>query len=136
MSPEALANAIRKFYGDNADDILKAYAATTTDEVYEAAAHLAAAAAIDPAAADLATRAATTLAEVRDLVTEVRAYREHTWADPDRLATQLADMRANVLLMGMGGIAAFYPTKVPFHYASPDLPPGTDLFGEVLSRLP
>ncbi|MFL6449350.1 MAG: hypothetical protein ACJ746_16960 [Bryobacteraceae bacterium] len=55
--------------------------------------------------------------------------------DPDRLATQLADMRANVLLMGMGGIAAFYPTKVPFHYASPDLPPGTDLFGDVLNKL-
>src|SRR3954469_8537883 len=55
--------------------------------------------------------------------------------DPDRLATQLADMRANVLLMGMGGIAAFYPTQVPFHYASPDLPSGTDLFGNVLNRL-
>lgn len=55
--------------------------------------------------------------------------------DPDRLATQLADMRANVLLMGMGGIAAFYPTQVPFHYASPDLPPGTDLFGNVLNKL-
>src|SRR5205085_141210 len=55
--------------------------------------------------------------------------------DPNRLATQLADMRVNVLLMGMGGIAAFYPTKVPFHYSSPDLPPGTDLFGEVLNQL-
>ena len=42
-TPESLANAIRKFYGDNAADILKAYAATTTDEVYEAAAHLASA---------------------------------------------------------------------------------------------
>ncbi len=55
--------------------------------------------------------------------------------DPDRLAEQLADMRANVLLMGMGGIAAFYPTKVPFHYPSPDLPPGSDLFGDVLNKL-
>ncbi len=42
-TPETLANAIRKFYGDNADDILKAYAASTTDEVYEAATHLASA---------------------------------------------------------------------------------------------
>ena len=41
-------------------------------------------------------------------------------------------MRANVLLFGMGGIAANYPTKVPFHYASPDLPAGHDMFGEVL----
>jgi para-nitrobenzyl esterase len=42
-TPETLANAIRKFYGDKADEILKAYAATTTDEVYEAAMHLASA---------------------------------------------------------------------------------------------
>ena len=32
--------------------------------------------------------------------------------DAARLVEQLADMRANVLLMGMGGIAAYYPTAV------------------------
>jgi para-nitrobenzyl esterase len=42
-TPETLANAIKKFYGDKADDVLKAYSANTTDEVYEAAAHLASA---------------------------------------------------------------------------------------------
>jgi para-nitrobenzyl esterase len=42
-TPETLANAIRKFYGGRGDPVLKAYAATTTDEVYEAAAHLASA---------------------------------------------------------------------------------------------
>ena len=42
-TPETLANAIRKFYGEKADPVLKAYAADTTDEVYEAAAHLASA---------------------------------------------------------------------------------------------
>ena len=42
-TPETLANAIQKFYGDKADGILKAYAATTPDEVYEAATHLASA---------------------------------------------------------------------------------------------
>lgn len=42
-TPETLANAIRRFYGDKADEILKAYSATTTDEVYEAATHLASA---------------------------------------------------------------------------------------------
>jgi para-nitrobenzyl esterase len=42
-TPETLANAIRRFYGDKADPVLKAYAATTTDEVYEAATHLASA---------------------------------------------------------------------------------------------
>ncbi len=54
--------------------------------------------------------------------------------DAKRLVSQLADMRANVLLFGMGGIAAYYPTKVAFHYASPDLVPGRDMFGEVLSE--
>jgi len=42
-APQALADAIRKTYGDKAGDILKAYAATTTDEVWEAAMHLASA---------------------------------------------------------------------------------------------
>ena len=32
----------------------------------------------------------------------------------------------------MGGIVAHYPTRVPFHYASAYLPPGRDLFGDVL----
>ncbi len=42
-TPETLANAITKFYGDKAEPVLKAYAATTTDEVFEAATHLASA---------------------------------------------------------------------------------------------
>jgi hypothetical protein len=53
--------------------------------------------------------------------------------DARHLVDQLADMRANVLLFGMGGIAAYYPTQVEFHYASPDLPAGRDLFGDVLN---
>ena len=52
--------------------------------------------------------------------------------DAAHLTQQLADMRANVLLQGMGGIAAYYPTKTDFHYASPNLPPGRDMFGDVL----
>jgi para-nitrobenzyl esterase len=42
-TPETLAEAIRKFYGDKAAPVLKAYAATTTEEVFEAAMHLASA---------------------------------------------------------------------------------------------
>jgi para-nitrobenzyl esterase len=42
-TPETLAAAIRKFYGDKAEPVLKAYAATTTDGVFEAATHLASA---------------------------------------------------------------------------------------------
>lgn len=52
--------------------------------------------------------------------------------DAARLAGQLADMRANVLLMGMGGIAAYYPTQTEFHYASPNMPAGRDMFGDVI----
>ncbi|MBL8175422.1 MAG: hypothetical protein JNK48_12180 [Bryobacterales bacterium] len=55
--------------------------------------------------------------------------------DAKRLAGQLAAMRANVLLQGMGGIAAYYPTQVPFHYPSPNLPPGRDMFGDVVREL-
>ena len=50
----------------------------------------------------------------------------HTWRSSSPA------MRANVLLLNMGGIVAFYPTATPFHYASPDLPAGRDLFGDVL----
>jgi len=42
-TPETLAAAITKFYGDKAEPVLKTYAATTTAEVYEAAMHLASA---------------------------------------------------------------------------------------------
>jgi len=52
--------------------------------------------------------------------------------DPVRHADQLADMRANVVLMGMGGICAYYPTHVEFHYPSPYLPAGRDMFGDFL----
>ena len=48
------------------------------------------------------------------------------------LADQLSDMRANVLLMGMGGISACYPTAVAFHYTSPHLPAGHDMFGDLV----
>lgn len=52
--------------------------------------------------------------------------------DAAHLVGQLADMRANVLLLGMGGITAYYPSRVEFHTVSPYLPPGHDMFGEVL----
>jgi hypothetical protein len=52
--------------------------------------------------------------------------------DANHLVAQLADMRANVLLIGMGGIVAYYPTTAPFQFPSPFLPPGRDMFGDVL----
>jgi hypothetical protein len=52
--------------------------------------------------------------------------------DGARLVQQVAEFPANTLLFNMGGIVAQYPTRVEFHYASPHLPPGRDLFGDVL----
>ncbi len=54
--------------------------------------------------------------------------------DTHRLVAQLAEMRANVVLMGMGGISAYYPTRVEFHYPSPYLPAGRDMFGDVVKE--
>jgi hypothetical protein len=54
--------------------------------------------------------------------------------DARRLVTQVAEFPANTLLFNLGGIVAQYPTRVAFHYASPHLPPGRDLFGEVLKE--
>jgi hypothetical protein len=52
--------------------------------------------------------------------------------DPKALVSAVADFGANTFLMNMGGIVAQYPTQVPFHYPSVFLPPGRDLFGEVV----
>lgn len=52
--------------------------------------------------------------------------------DARRLVGQVAEFPANTLLFNMGGIVAQYPTRVAFHYPSPHLPAGRDLFGEVL----
>ncbi len=45
-------------------------------------------------------------------------------ADPRRIVDQVEGFHANVLHFGMGGIVAYYPTDVPFHYRSPDFRPG------------
>ena len=52
--------------------------------------------------------------------------------DPKTLVDAVAGFGANTFLMNMGGIVAQYPTRVPFHYPSVHLPPGRDLFGDVL----
>jgi len=52
--------------------------------------------------------------------------------DPRQLVAAVADVGANTFLVNLGGIVAQYPTRVPFHYPSAFLPPGRDLFGEVL----
>jgi hypothetical protein len=51
---------------------------------------------------------------------------------PETFVREIADFNANALLMALGGISAFYPSKVQFHYVSPYIPKGHDTFGEVL----
>jgi hypothetical protein len=53
--------------------------------------------------------------------------------DPKALVAAVHDFGANTYLMNMGGIVAQYPTRVPFHYPSTFLPPGRDLFGDVVT---
>jgi hypothetical protein len=55
-----------------------------------------------------------------------------TSLDARKLAQQLADFKANVVLFGMGGIVAHYPADLEFHQRSPQLPVGRDTFGEML----
>lgn len=54
--------------------------------------------------------------------------------DPDRLLNDVAGFKANVLLFGMGGIVAHYPTEVPFHYRSSHLPRDRDTFGQIVAK--
>lgn len=51
--------------------------------------------------------------------------------DAERLAAQILDLGANALVFNVGGIYAWYPTKVPFHTVNPLMAPGRDLVGEV-----
>jgi hypothetical protein len=71
---------------------------------------------------------------MREPIRWVQTNLRQTDADLDasHLIAQLEEMRANVLLFGMGGIVAYYPTQAQFHYTSPNLPRGRDLFGDVL----
>jgi hypothetical protein len=52
--------------------------------------------------------------------------------DPAALVSAVHDTGANTFLVNMGGIVAQYPTRAAFHYPSAFLPPGRDLFGDVL----
>src|SRR5450755_1962732 len=54
--------------------------------------------------------------------------------DPKKFIADVADFDANALLMAMGGISAFYPSQVQYHYVSPYIPKGHDTFGEVLKE--
>ncbi len=67
---------------------------------------------------------------VRWLQTNVREM--DATIDPKAFVAEAARMHANVLHYNMGGITANYHPTIPFHLASRSLPPGKDLFGEIV----
>ena len=55
---------------------------------------------------------------LRVIQTNLPAYEAAT-LHPDSLLKDLKACSANTLLINAGGIMAFYPTKLPFHYTNP-----------------
>jgi len=54
--------------------------------------------------------------------------------DPERLVAAIADdLHGDTLVFNVGGIYAWYPTKILFHTINPYLESGRDLVGEVLA---
>lgn len=54
--------------------------------------------------------------------------------DTDAFVQKLVDLHVNAVVLPTAGIAAFYPTEVPFHVRAPSLPEGRDLVGEIVSK--
>ena len=51
---------------------------------------------------------------------------------PDSLVEDLVNYSANTVIINAGGIMAFYPTKLPFHYINPYMKPS--MLGDVITR--
>jgi hypothetical protein len=51
---------------------------------------------------------------------------------PDSLVEDLVNYSANTVIINAGGIMAFYPTKLPFHYTNPYMKPNT--LGDVITK--
>lgn len=68
---------------------------------------------------------------LRVIQTNLPAYEAAT-LNPDSLLQDLLDCSANTLLINAGGIMAFYPTQLDFHYTNPYMKPNT--LGEVIRK--
>ena len=53
--------------------------------------------------------------------------------DVDKLIAELKEFRCNVVMVGAGGISAFYPTRLEFQRTSPWLE-DRDLLGEIIDK--
>ncbi|WEK06023.1 MAG: family 10 glycosylhydrolase [Candidatus Devosia phytovorans] len=54
--------------------------------------------------------------------------------DTDAFVQKLVDLHVNAVVLPTAGIAAFYPTEVPFHVRAPSLPEGRDVVGEIVEK--
>lgn len=54
--------------------------------------------------------------------------------NPAKIAQETADMGANALVMNVGGIYAWYRSKIPFHHVNEYLPDNADLLQEILEE--
>ncbi|WP_188766792.1 alpha-amylase family protein [Emticicia aquatilis] len=69
---------------------------------------------------------------LRVIQTNLPAYEAAT-LNPDSLVKDLKDFSANTLLINAGGIMAFYPSKLPFHYINPYMK-DNNMLGEVVRK--
>lgn len=51
---------------------------------------------------------------------------------PEKIAAEMEELGANVLVMNVGGIYAWYPTRVPYHTVNPHLPAQGDLLARMI----
>lgn len=68
---------------------------------------------------------------LRVIQTNLPAYEAAT-LNPDSLLKDLKDFSANTLLINAGGIMAFYPSKLPFHYINPYIK--SNMLAEVVKK--
>lgn len=52
--------------------------------------------------------------------------------DPKQISQETVELGANVVVMNVGGIYAWYPSKVMYHHINEFLPKGTDLLRELI----
>lgn len=52
--------------------------------------------------------------------------------DPEKIARETVEMGGNVLVTNVGGIYAWYQSKVPYHHINEHLPQGRDLLQELI----
>ncbi|GAB2625555.1 family 10 glycosylhydrolase [Emticicia sediminis] len=69
---------------------------------------------------------------LRVIQTNLPAY-EATTLNPDSLVKDLKNFSANTLLINAGGIMAFFPSKLPFHYINPYMK-DNNMLGEVVRK--